>query len=151
MGEPTHATLQIVGTRITNLNITNDFAAIPPDSECTLALDYEIGEINTIAESASVPDDTIGYVATAVLTVTVECIGGDKSMRIELSTEACFMYRDEDKEAFHKLLQLNGAATLYSIARGQIISITSQCTNGGSIIVPLLNFSEVGSLTQKQS
>jgi len=150
MKKPKQALMQIAGTRIAQLEIKNDFVMFPDESECFLDLEYEVDTIKSFEEAGFGNESETGYVATATLTTVAEGRAGDQALHVEISTEACFFCVGEYKEEFEKLVHSNGAATLYSIVRGQIISITSQCTNGGAIILPMLNFSEVVGMTKKE-
>ena len=46
----------------------------------------------------------------------------------------------DNKDEFEKFLTVNGSASLYGIARGIIISLSSLSMNGGQIILPMVNF-----------
>lgn len=60
------------------------------------------------------------------------------------SIKACFagMFSSNirvDEEQFKNLVAINGAASLYSVARGQIETITASIFAGGKITIPLIN------------
>ena len=46
------------------------------------------------------------------------------------------------KEDFFKMLEISGTACLYSIARANIINISSQCLLHGQLRVPMINVFE---------
>lgn len=50
--------------------------------------------------------------------------------------------KDMPKEEFEQMLHINGTAALYSIARGFIISTSSQTLVSGQVVLPLLNFTK---------
>ena len=60
-----------------------------------------------------------------------------------MSIEGCFNASSEfGEENFKNMLELNGIASLYSIARGFVQSTSSQTLLAGSVLLPLINVIE---------
>ncbi|MCI6176647.1 hypothetical protein MR772_08975 [bacterium] len=138
MNQPTHAAMQVVGTQITDLTLHNDFLNLPTDCIRNINVDYHIDDIvsadNDKKESSSLL--TVGH-----MTLTVEnCAADGKKFSLRLSVDAGFLFSGTDTEAFSRLAKNNGAAILYSLTRGYVAGITSQCMNGSAISLPVLNF-----------
>ncbi len=65
----------------------------------------------------------------------------NKKGTLNLTIEGGFSAPEEmPEEEFGKMLRINGAAALYSIARAYLISVTSQSFIRGQVILPLANF-----------
>ena len=65
----------------------------------------------------------------------------NRKLSITLSIEGGFVAPLEvPEDEMKELLSLNGCATLYAIARAQIVTITSQSLSGGQLILPMTNF-----------
>ena len=59
---------------------------------------------------------------------------------MKLSIEGLFdSSEDKTEEEFKKLVALNGAAALISIARGKIEGITANAFADGKVTIPLIN------------
>ncbi len=153
MADIKRASMQLVGTRISKLTIKNDFISLPDNCKHTLDLDYKIGKIQSIDESITKElgeNFKDALITNGIMTLTVQNSHDENSMDIEIEADACFIYFGSDKEDFEQLARKNGAATLYSVLRGQLMSITSQCVDGKSIVLPMLNFSEISGLANKK-
>lgn len=141
MNQPTHAAMQVIGTQITDLTLHNDFLNLPADCARNIHVDYHIDDI--------VPADNEGKESNSLLTVghmtlAVEnCTADGKKFSLHLSVDAGFFFNGTDTEAFSSLAKNNGAAILYSLARGYVAGITAQCMNGSAISLPVLNFTNV--------
>ena len=65
----------------------------------------------------------------------------NKKAVINMTIEGGFSApEDMPAEQFENMLKINGTAALYSLARGYIISVTSQSFVRGQVILPLANF-----------
>ena len=72
-------------------------------------------------------------------------------MSVKIYIQGCFTdSADISESSFREMLGLNGCAALYSIARAQIINLTSQAMNGGQLILPMINFFEMKTVKDKK-
>ena len=89
------------------------------------------------------PQENGGFIGSIDLWVkaTVKEKGSKEKISILLVLNGGFYDNLVKKEEdFEKFLTVNGAASLYGIARGIIISLSSVSMNGGQIILPMINF-----------
>ena len=104
--------------------------------------EYEIIEIEEL-------DNEIQGVLT--LKVLARVTGNnDKKFEISILLEGFFVGENMDLENFTKMLVTNGSAALYSIARAQILSLSSQSLAGGEFILPMVNFFKAKDLKVKE-
>ncbi len=125
---------QIIGSRITKLNIINDFILFDNDqnAERKLDLSHEVNEV--------VQDEDGKSHGVVSLYIDVEVLDGQKEYRLNLGIEGCFECGAETGEdTFTKMLEINGITTLYSIARAFVLSVTPQTLVDGSIVLPMIN------------
>lgn len=123
------------GNCIKKLIIENDFVAFPVDSETTRKVDvkYKLDDIAT-------DKDGIGLIGIAVLNTTVLIERRNRTCKIEISVEGCFATNEKnEKETFEQMIRINGCATLYSITRAIISSVSSQTFSVGNITLPMIN------------
>ena len=126
------ATLQFIGSSIKQLEINNDFVSFPMDSKKTFHVDYQEVDIARTEEKRQ------GIIQLNI-NVTIE--RDEQKFSLNISIEGCFVTNDiMTDEAFQSMLAINGQAILYSIARANIISISSLTFVNGSIVLPMLNF-----------
>ena len=126
---------QIVGSRIVDLSIKNDFILMGRTAGQKKSLDvsHEIIEV----EHAQNEDSLRGVLR---LTVAVVVSEGKEKFRLKMTIEGCFLSNAEtDEEHFRKMLVLNGITALYGIARAQIVAISSQAFVDGSVMLPMVN------------
>lgn len=137
---------QLIGNSVKSLKIKNDFIALPTnDTKRIIDADYSIVEITENDNSNSL----IGIIR---LSVKVSIKDSYKhSMNIEIDVEGAFEGRNFQKEPFETTLSLNGCATLYSIARSIIMSVTSQSLAFGSVILPLVNVYALNKAKQNEN
>jgi len=140
---------QFVGNQILKLSLKNDFVQLPPQellSKCVFDVEYEIPPIDILNET----DERYGFVD---LHLKLNILSKKKErLSLNLSIRGCFTDSvSTPKETFSEMLGLNGCATLYSIARAQIISITSQAMNGGELILPMVNFFKMKEKKDKET
>ncbi|MFI3169363.1 MAG: hypothetical protein R3Y06_05405 [Faecalibacterium sp.] len=121
-----------LGDYIKEFQITNSHIKIEDDTEKTWGLDVEVGTI----------ESTESTFQGTVLLKTEVTISSDASTPsiISLLIEGCFSAPiSVGKDEFEKLLLVNGAACLYSIARSKIEAMTALSFYSGSIKLPLIN------------
>ena len=138
------ARIQMIGTKISELEIKNDFVSLNIyDEELKKKIDisYKLSEPFKLEKK---------YPAQSVsLFIKVNLKNDDGETNINLELEGCFRANEsDDPDALSEYISTNGVAALYSITRGTMLSITSlMCTNGGGVVLPMIN---VFSLNEKQ-
>ena len=130
------ADFQLIGNRIVQLKISNDFILVDIDESSTtkksLSLSHQIVTVDT--------DDSGKLSGVLTLNVKVKLGRGDKKCNVDLTLEGCFNSDKElSEEKFRSMLEINGLSTLYSISRSILISITSQTFAQGAVVLPMIN------------
>ena len=129
------ADFQLIGTKTTTIALKNTFLQLPPLEQLKLQYDVEY-EITSLQKDDSV---WIGILNLSVKASARE--NKSRKLSISLSIEGGFVAPLEvPEDEMKELLSLNGCATLYAIARAQIVTITSQSLSGGQLILPMTNF-----------
>lgn len=125
---------QIKGSTIQYLQIKNSFITFDGISD----LKRQMKVSHVVTNTGRLDDQR--HMGTLTLCVDVGIIHGDNEYRISLGVGGCFVAPAEMDEAeFHKMMEINGVTSLYSIARGFIQSTSSQTLMGGSILLPMFN------------
>ena len=138
------AQFQFRGNTIRSISLTNNFVTLNGHENLKRSMDteYEIIEIEEL-------DNEIQGVLT--LKVLARVTGNnDKKFEISILLEGFFVGENMDIENFTKMLVTNGSAALYSIARAQILSLSSQSLAGGEFILPMVNFFKAKDLKVKE-
>ena len=133
--EKISADFQLVGNTIKKFEINNNFIAIPMhlNVEKNLEVSYRIKNIDTI-------EGEEGFIGIVCLFVNATIQHDNRHMDFELEMDGCFsLSGTNDIENMKEMLSLNGCAALYSIARGYIMSVTSQICLNGTIHLPMIN------------
>ena len=126
---------QIIGTSVKNLRIKNDFIVLENDNRIKRKFDLShfVSPICEIEEGKILS-------GTVTLNVSIKISNNKKRYKLDMSIEGCFNAPAKiEKEAFSELLQINGLAALYSIARGIVQSVSSQTLVCGSVLLPMVN------------
>lgn len=127
---------QLIGTAVRHIDFKNDFVSIDErsaDFEKTFDLDYKVINISKSADENQ-------WIGLSLLTIDVNLENGMSSMSMHIVIEGAFSCSSTvDKEPFKNMIEINGGASIYSIARGFITSITSQAMCGGEVILPMIN------------
>lgn len=127
----------IIGSRITHLDFDSSiFIFDDKDFDKTVGYQIETKNVGTT--------DNARY-GEVVLNIEVHLDGKeaaqDHNAVIHLTIEGGFQAPEEmNEEDFISMLQINGSAALYSIARSYLVSVTSQSFVQGNILLPLVNF-----------
>ena len=137
--EKAKSSFQLIGHVIQRFNMKNEFLQIL-DNDANLirsiSADYEIKGIEL---------NENGWIGSILL--HVKCTVRDKKkhkISISSTIEGVFGAPSDMEEAsFVKMLGINGCASLYSIMRSFIISVTGQSLHAGKIVIPMLNFFEL--------
>lgn len=128
---------QMIANYIKKVNVSNTFLELPPMDQLNYSLEAEYDNVSID------PQENGGFIGSIDLWVkaTVKEKGSKEKISILLVLNGGF-YDDlvKKEEDFEKFLTVNGAASLYGIARGIIISLSSVSMNGGQLILPMINF-----------
>lgn len=142
---------QFIGASITSLNITNQLFQYDERRPGKKEIDvgYAIIDNQVIQEQKK-------RCGMLDLHVNINCTLDEKSLQIQLVMRGIFTAPAEiAADLFEKMLKINGCTALYSMARANIGSISSQIFAVGNIVLPMVNiirFHELGALpTEKGS
>ncbi|PKM74999.1 MAG: hypothetical protein CVU92_03670 [Firmicutes bacterium HGW-Firmicutes-17] len=132
------ADLQLVGTSVRKINLKNSLTVFFDDDTVQKRFDLK-SHIGNVSKQESC------FWGNVVLNLNVaisdnEDEGADPALSLEFEIEGAFTYQGDDESDFKELLEINGSATVYSIARSMVTTISSQSFNGDKIILPMLNF-----------
>ena len=130
---------QILGSRIKNLRIKNDFIAF--DNSSNMKRKMEIS--HSISGPHAFNDET-SHTGIVTMNIKVSVSEQKQKFHLDLQIEGCFFAGKDamNEKQFLSMLRINGLSSLYSIARGFIQSTTSQTLVGGSVLLPMLNVLE---------
>lgn len=131
------ADFQIVGYRIINLNISNDFYYLDQESE---KITREIDVQYQLHDPFDFEDDkdSIGGVVTLFIKANIS--DGERQLTVDLQLEGGFsLNNSRDIDQLNGMLEINGCATLYSIGRSIIMGATNQVCLNGTITLPMIN------------
>lgn len=130
------ADFQLIGNRIVQLKINNDFITLDMDEDSEIKKGLHLSH-----QIVSVQTDPQGKLSGLLLIhVKVKLSRAKDKCNVDLMLEGCFNAEpDLGEEKFRSMLEINGFSTLYSIARSTLISISSQTFNRGTIILPMIN------------
>ena len=128
------AEFQIVGSRIKQIKMKNDFVLLdsPDKTKKKLDLTHKVVEVEK---------DEQGILRGILsLQINVVLTEGKTKFQLFIEIEGCFSCPDSDEEdKFQQMLEINGVTTLYGIARAMIISLTSQAFMAGAVTLPMIN------------
>ena len=134
---------QIVGHRIQALSLENDFAYFDPGDE---KLCREVNVTYQLSDPFDFDDDKDSIGGAVTLYIDVSVYDEEKSATVHLELEGGFSLNgSRDAEQLRSMLEVNGCAALYSIARGIIAGVTSQMSVNGTstILIPMINTFEL--------
>lgn len=129
---------QIIGSTIKSVKIKNDFLSLSNSNNMKRKIDIShlLGDIDLI-------EDGQFYSGTIILNIKVNISQNKNKYNVDISIEGCFNAPSEiGEETFKSMLELNGIASLYSIARAFVQSTTSQTLLAGSVLLPMINVVE---------
>lgn len=128
---------QIIGSTIKSVKIKNDFLTLSNNSvKRKIDISHSVGNIDVI-------EDGKFFSGIIVLNIKVNVSQNKNKYNLDMSIEGCFNASTEiGEENFKNMLELNGIASLYSIARGFVQSTSSQTLLAGSVLLPLINVIE---------
>lgn len=125
---------QFCGSNIKSLSMSNPFVVLPSDEKVKRKFDVDY-DVQRIEES----ENTLFGLIDLIVAVQIKTEG--EKFNLKLILQGCFSSPPEtDQKAFEEALTLNGATTLYSIARSMILNISSQAFAAGeNINLPMVN------------
>lgn len=132
------ATFNFIASHITDFNLHSDLL----DIETPNNIKRSIGLEKKIVECELREDNWVG-IERISLTINIEEPENDDDSKcvISMTIEGGFFAdKNMQESTFKRMLDINGSAALYSIARGFIQSVTAQCFPKGQINLPLINF-----------
>ena len=127
-------------SRVLELHINNTYAELDNSPENCKFLDVS----HIISDIIEQEDGWIGIVELTIKVKINDSTDNDgQTYALDMTIEGGFATdKSMSKDDFEKMLHVNGSAALYSIARGFIISTSSQTLVGGQVVLPLLNFTK---------
>lgn len=133
------SSFQFIGSHINSFSQSNDFLSITSDMDLIRAVDVEY----SVSDVQEADDSDLFGVLTLFIKVNVKEKGGKRSNKKYKGNLRITGFFKSDKELgvqnFAKMLEINGCASLFSIARSFFISISAQSMLDGQITLPLLN------------
>lgn len=141
------ADVSFLGNVICSINFTNKFVCLnanDPDIRRSIDVLYEI--LN--AEEK----DNI-YQGKLLLEVKIKITSKKEKESLKLNLSMIGFFEGNKNipfDDFNKILSLNGCATLYSIARATITSITAQSLGGDVISLPMINVFKMKEHVEKE-
>ena len=128
---------QLVNTSIVSLNVDNTFYDYNERDSGKRQID-----VGFIVKETAIEEETKQHLGILDLKVHIVChFDDDRHLDLNMILRGVFSAPVEmEEDQFNIMLEQNGCASLYSVARGTIASITSQMFTCGCIIVPMVNF-----------
>ena len=127
---------QLQGCILQKIIVENDFVFIPNNDMLNMSVNLK----NNISDIRKNEKENC---LEANLVLEVDCIASisDNGTKysIHLALNGLFSFSGDNQDEFTSMLLLNGNSTLYSIARSQIITISSMSLTSGQLILPLIN------------
>lgn len=124
--------LNFQGCTIRELKVVNNIVSLSSDVVRKIGLDIVPSEISMNQEKKY---------GKLLMKIVVELEESQKNVaNIELVIEGAFSTSSSvDEKTFKELILINGAASLYSIARSKIENISASTFLEGKIIIPMIN------------
>lgn len=140
------ADFQLLGTRIVELKVSNDFVYVDlndEDIERTIEVSYDL--------DTPFRFDDGKLAGKAIVEIVASLKKEELLMDVQLILEGCFVLEDDDaEETLNEMLATSGTAALYSIGRGIISGITSQVCVNGTLLLPMVNMFELKEKTEHE-
>ena len=134
---------QFCGSRILRFYLQNDFVSLPEEDALTLSPDKATDVKYEIVSIEKKEDHAVGILRLHITTaagVTDGNTQAEKQIGADLWIEGCYvMIADLPEEDMRKFLIVNGGASLYSIARSFIASVTAQSVEDGKLTLPMIS------------
>ena len=140
------SSIQLIGTSIVALNIRNDLVVYGErmDGKKTIDVSYAVRDIRLSND----PSRKSGVLDLSVV-LSAEINGSNFSLEMTMRgffeiDAAC------DDVRFTEILEINGCAALYSMARASISCISTQMFSVGNIVLPMVNFIHFRKLQEQE-
>lgn len=141
------ASIQLVGTSIENLNIRNDFIAYNESLPGEKKID-----VSYAVRSIGLAQDQTKKIGLLDLIISISAMIEGRSFELSMTMKGLFEIAPECEDAtFKKMLEINGCAALYSMARASISSISTQMFTVGNIVLPLVNFIRFHEILEREN
>lgn len=130
------APIQLVGTSIVDLHINNGFVAYNEmtSGEKSIDVAYAVRDIR-LSQDQTKKNGLLDLIIS--LSATID----GRTFELRMVIRGFFEIPAENEDAdFKKMLEINGCAALYSMARASVSSISTQLFTVGNIVLPLVNF-----------
>jgi len=128
------ADFQIVGSRIAQIKMKNEFVVLDASDKTKKKLDLTHKVVEVEKDEQGVLHGILSLQINVVLTE------GKTRFQLFIEIEGCFSCSDgADEEKFQQMLEINGVTTLYGIARATIVSLTAQAFMSGAVTLPMIN------------
>ncbi len=123
--------VQLVGTSIKNLEISNSIIDIQNEEERSFG--FNINDARIVAN-----DETL--IGTLDIDFELKIVKEDAECTMDMTVEGAFLAEEQmEIDDFEEFIMINGAAALIGIARGKIESISASIFNEGKIVIPFVN------------
>lgn len=139
---------QFIGNSVSKFNMENNFLILDKNEDLKQKVDIEYD-----TDTEKVNEHWIG---TVTLTIDAEVYKNPeedeakKAFNFLLEIDGAFAAPDTlSEEQFVQMLELNGCASVLSVARAFIISVSSQSLVEGQIVLPLLNVNSMHKARKK--
>lgn len=130
---------QFVGSRVSKCKIQNDYVNFNINEN-----DLDIDITPTIHDIQSDEENKCKSGIIELDIVASYCNENNLSLKFELTIEGCFVAPlDAPKDIFYDMLGMNGAATVYSLARSYIKNVYALTADNGSLVLPMINMVEL--------
>lgn len=143
--EKVESPFSLLGCTIDELNLKNHLVFLGNNTKQECMLNIDVSHANHEKED-HVYFGIVKLTIKVVLITENDPVQDTMSMIIEGGFSAP---EDIGKEQFLKLLTINGASMLYSIARGKIEMITGATFNHGKVTLPVININKYYEEEQK--
>lgn len=136
-----HSPFQLKDHYVDELIVKNKSIVLSRDDQ------HNLRDISIIG--AEVKDDLDNFTGSLSLSINVSCKRKDDSkstISVKIVLTGIFLAgksEEMDLKKFQDMLILNGATSLYSIARAIIATTTAQCLSSGKVLLPMVNIFEM--------
>ena len=140
------ASIQLVGTSIADLRIQNGFLAYNEmmPGEKSIDVSYNVRDIR-------LSQDQTKKNGLLELIISLSAMVDERNFELFMTMRGVFEITAEcEDDAFKRMLEINGCAALYSMARASISSISTQMFAVGNIVLPLVNFIRFHELQEQE-
>lgn len=128
------ADFQIVGSRIVQMKIKNDFVFFDQMQEMKKKLDLK----HSIADV--IVNDHHQFQGLLQLHISATTSIGKQKCAVNMQIEGCFLADEAiGEKKFREMLCVNGITALYGLARANMSAISSQMFTHGNIVLPMIN------------